>query len=138
MLPIETDPLSPADAAAAEAKFRRSATAQEILESTWGADNIPYSHSVDPEEPLIEELGMKRCRSFRADLHHKLRVIIRAYGTAKKAATWIGVGEDRVSRWLHLRAWPGDERIMQKIDSCYEYSVEKLRVQNIKKKKTQK
>lgn len=119
----------------AEQRLRRQATAEEILHSTWGEGNIPYSHSVEVEEPLVEELGMKRCRSFRADLHHKLRIIVRAVGTAKKAAPLLGVGEDRLSCWFHLKAWPGDESTFQRIDSIYEFAVEKLRVERARKHK---
>jgi hypothetical protein len=114
---------------------RGIAKAQDILDSTWGRGNTPYNRSLTVEEPLLEELGIKRCRSFRADLHHKLRIIIKVDGTAKIAARRIGVGEDRISKWLNLKAFPGRETTFLKIDSAYEYAVEKLRLQKLKKKK---
>lgn len=114
---------------------RKAATAEEILNSTWGEGNIPYSHSVEAEEPVIEELGIKRCRSFRADLHHKLKIIIRAAGTQKTAAMLVGVKEDSMTDWLTLKGWPARESTFQKIDSTYEYAVEKLRTAKNKKPK---
>jgi hypothetical protein len=115
--------------AAAACKERRAATVEEILCEKWGKDNIPYNESVDPEEPLVEELGIKRCRSFRADLLHKLRTIRRAHGGLDKEAAYaMKIPADRFSHWINLRQVPGTWAAFERIDSCYEYAIERLRL----------
>lgn len=94
-----------------------------VLEQIDGP--LGYSDCVDFEEVTIEELDMKRARSFRADLIHKLNIIHRAYGTIDKAAHAIGVNEVTFDRWLGGRRTPYF-RHQCAIDDTYQLAIEML------------
>lgn len=107
---------------------RNAAPLEVILNRTWGRGNIPYSLSVEVNEPEVEELGIKRCRSFRADFIHKLRIIHKAYGNQFRAARALGTTIPTFRAWSYCRRWPKKHQSLLKIDQIYEFSIEKLRV----------
>lgn len=120
---------------------RGPATLEDIIDAQWGKDNVPYSHGLSVDEPFIEELGMKRCRSFRADLIHKLRVIQKAGGgTFRGAAYLLKVPAATFSSWINLEKAPRDRATFERIDTAYEGAIVKLTFETkkqLKKGKTQ-
>lgn len=106
---------------------------QELLDK-WGEGNIPPGLSLEFEEKMIEELGMRKCRSFRADLVHKLNIICRVRGTWEKTAKALGTRGCVVRAWRSWKACPGSMNTFQKIDSEYEMAIEKLALEARKNK----
>jgi hypothetical protein len=101
---------------------------QELLD-TWGAGNIPPGLSLEFEEIMLPELGIRKCRSFRADLVHKLNIICRVRGTWAKTAKALGTRDCVVRAWRAWKACPGSMITLQRIDSEYEMAIEKLRLE---------
>lgn len=106
---------------------------KELIEK-WGEDNIPPGLSLEFEEKLIAELGIRKCRSFRADLVHKLNIICRVRGTWEKTAKAIGTRGCVVRAWRAWKACPGSMITFQRIDSEYEMAIEKLAMDARKRK----
>lgn len=104
------------------------------LREKWGDDNIPHNESYAFDEPMIEELGIRRCRSFRAEICHKLNIIARAAGTWDQAARWLNATPFQVREWRAFRRVPGSRNTFAKIDSVYESALEMLKIEARKTK----
>lgn len=100
--------------------------AERKLAESWGEDNIPYNISLTIEELPIAELAIKRCRSFRSDLHHKLNILVACYGSQKKAAKAIKIPRQTFVNWANWKTAPGSRYILEKIDAEYELALERL------------
>jgi len=91
----------------------------------WQPEDVPYCESVDFEEVHVEELDIKRARSFRADLLHKLNICIRAFRTITATAKELRVHRCQVSRWLHCHTRPAP-LALEVLDNRYQLAIEML------------
>lgn len=106
----------------------------------WADGDEPHGHTLDLNEYPVELLKLKKCRSFRADLRHKLTLIIRArggygWGGLESTAKALGVSRWSILRWLRWDTCPRAVQLFSKIDNLYADSLEKLVAEKIKKKK---
>lgn len=97
----------------------------------WAPGDEPLWESVDLNELPNEVLKFKVCRSFRADLRHKLVLIIRAQGGYQKAgsegaAKRLQVHRSTLFRWLRWHTCPQWRHMHERIDSAYEEAVQIL------------
>ncbi len=93
----------------------------------WAAGDEPYGDSLELQEYPAQLLHFKICRSFRADLRHKLTIIMRAYGGygdggMKGASRALGTSIWSFQRWLRWQQFP-EKRQLEKIDTIYAESV---------------
>jgi hypothetical protein len=98
--------------------------------SPWG-DDPPYGESIDLDEFPSVLKGLRKCRSFRADLRHKLEIIVRAHGGyglggMRLAARCLGVHRRTFRHWFYYRACPGSCAALESIDNAYEEALRKL------------
>lgn len=107
---------------------------EQDLETKYEPQDVSYSEGVDFAEIPAASLNNNRCRSFRADILHKLKVIERAYGR-KDAAFKLGVKTRALSEWMAFRSVPESRPQFDKIDSLYEISIEKLLLQDKTRKR---
>ena len=101
----------------------------EKLNNVWGHDNIPPGLSLEFEEKPIAELGIRKCRSFRADLVHKLNIICRAHDNSwEKTAEALGKRSCVLRAWRAFKSTPKSAGMFQRIDNLYEVSLERLQM----------
>lgn len=107
----------------------------------WAEGDMPPGESLDLNEyPSVLE-GLKKCRSFRADLHHKLTIILRAhggYGGRSGAITRVSEflkvnNRRRVRRWLMWDSVPTRTRIFERIDNAYSDALELLAADKVRR-----
>jgi hypothetical protein len=106
----------------------------------WAEGDEPLWESLDLNELPNEVLKMKVCRSFRADLRHKLTLIIRAnggYGSGgvDGACRRLGIKRVAIHRWLNWIAAPEGRNTFERIDSAYEEAVQILVARKMAKTK---
>jgi hypothetical protein len=107
----------------------------------WAPGDMPHAESVDLNEYPVELLKMKQCRSFRADLRHKLTVIIRAHGGyghrgVEGAAKRIGVSRITLWNWLRWMTSPRTRLHFEIIDNAYAEALETLVADKLKRKRS--
>jgi hypothetical protein len=106
----------------------------------WAPGDEPFGESLDLNEYPAALLKMKKCRSFRADLLHKLQIIMRAsggYGASglANAAKRLRVSRVSVWRWLTWRQVPSSLLAFERIDAAYSEALERLVAGGCQKKK---
>jgi hypothetical protein len=106
----------------------------------WAAGDEPHGQSLDLDEYPSALARLTRCRSFRADLRHKLEVIVRAAGGWRKlgvktAAKRLGVSRFTLRRWYLWRNVPRSRSALETIDNAYAESLETLARQAVTKKR---
>lgn len=106
----------------------------------WADGDIPFNESLDVEAYQTTADGIRKCHSFRADLLHKLRLIIEAhggYGTSglSRAAQRLRIDRSTLRRWAQYIATPRTKCAFERIDSAYEEAIDKLAKALLKKKK---
>jgi hypothetical protein len=109
----------------------------------WAPGDLPHGESIDLNEYPVELLKMKVCRSFRADLRHKLTLIIRArggYGNkgVTGAAERLGVRRQTVYQWLKWLTAPKTRLHLERIDNAYQEAVEQLVAEKLKRRRKHK
>ena len=87
--------------------------------------DVPYAETVDFDEVSIDELKLKRARSFRADLYHKLNILIRAFGGICAASRECHCHRTQFSRWLNGHDFPR-WNYLHVIDNRYALALEIL------------
>lgn len=102
----------------------------------WAEGDLPHSRSIDLDEFPSVLKGLRKCRSFRADLRHKLEIIVRAHGGygaggMRAAAHRLHVHRDTFRRWLQWKAVPGTRSAFGRIDDAYERSLEMLAARRV-------
>ena len=102
-----------------------------VVPEPWAAGDLPHSLSIDLDEFPSVLRGLRKCRSFRADLRHKLEVIVRAHGGygsggMRAAARRIGVHRHTFRRWAQWKAVPGNRAVFGRIDDAYDRALEVL------------
>ena len=102
-----------------------AARKEAALKVVWG-DSAPYHLSIQFEEEAVPDLGIRRARSFAADLHHKLETIHKAFRTHTVAAFELGVSTRTFLRWLSGSACPGSVELFRRIDGRYEFALERI------------
>ena len=105
----------------------------------WAPGDAPHGENLDLNEYPRELLRLKQCRSFRADLRHKLTVIIRAHGGVgnrgvNNAAYALFTTRQTIGRWLRWDCAPAERVTWEKIDRLYAESIEKLVAEKTRKK----
>lgn len=103
----------------------------------WAEGDAPHWESIDLNELPNEVLRMKVCRSFRADLRHKLTLIIRANGGYGNGGVYgacrrLGIQRMTMHRWLTWKTCPHERSRYEKIDSAYEEAVQLLTARKMK------
>lgn len=94
--------------------------------------SLPFhGESLDLNEYPSVLRGIKKCRSFRADLTHKLEIILRAYGGRTNEGLWrtclrLGTSRHSLRRWLKWERMPQGRLMYSRIDNVYEDSLEIL------------
>lgn len=106
----------------------------------WAEGDAPHAEEIDLNEYPVELLKLKKCRSFRADLRHKLTLIIRAHGGygrrgVLRAAYALRVSRQTLNQWLRWEASPRSRNTFARIDNLYAEALEKLVAEKTKKKK---
>lgn len=91
----------------------------------------PHGQSVDLNEYPSLLKGMMKCRSFKADLRHKLEIILRAHGGWGQRGVWrassrLGVTRHTFRKWIRWKSSPRTRLMLELIDDVYEESIEKL------------
>lgn len=116
----------------ASMREHRAATPEECLGQKWNSGEEPYSESLTlAEAPLFP----RRLPSFRAVMLAKLRKIVEAFGSQRKAAYELNTRPETLQDWLQLKAVPRDWPAWGKVDSVYEKALEKIRVDEARKNK---
>lgn len=103
----------------------------------WAPGDEPLWESINLDELANEVLKMKVCRSFRADLRHKLILIIRANGGYGKlgldnTAKLLRVHRVTLYRWLNWLQCPRWRNVFERLDSAYEEAVQILTAKKLK------
>lgn len=99
--------------------------------SPWAPGETPHGQSVDLTEYPSALRRLRKCRSFRADLRHKLEIIVQAHGGWGTAGVNLAAARLCVSRWT-LRRWaawqlaPGSRLAFERIDNAYDEALEAL------------
>lgn len=98
-------------------------------EAVW--PELPHSLTTDLNEYPKQLLRLKQCRSFRADLLHKLQLIIRSFGGWGNRGIWrtasrLGVSRFTIRRWLRWESFPGSIGLVERIDDTYTEAIERL------------
>lgn len=109
-------------------------------ESVWAEGDQPYGETVDLDEFPVEVLKFTKCRSFHADMRHKLTIILRAaggYGAegVRNAAKALRVSRWTFRRWFQWESTPQALRTFERIDNVYEEAIHTLVAEKLKKKK---
>lgn len=107
--------------------------------TAWAPGDLPHGESLDLNEYAVTLLRLKKCRSFRADLAHKLAVIIRAaggYGSAglTRAACLLRVSPRTLWTWMKWQNAPGQRMIWERVDRLYEEALELLVAAKVKRR----
>lgn len=107
----------------------------------WADGDAPLWESVDLTELPNEVLKMKVCRSFRADLRHKVIMIIRAHGGygrggVKRACRSLRVRRMTLYRWMEWKHVPKARNVYERIDTAYEEAIQTLVAQEMKRRDT--
>ncbi|MEI6198081.1 MAG: hypothetical protein WCS42_27510 [Verrucomicrobiota bacterium] len=109
----------------------------------WAEGDEPFGESLDLNEYPVELLRLTKCRSFRADLLHKLTIILRAHGGSgrggiTKAAKLLRVDIRTFGRWLRWEQAPCGRCYFEHIDNTYAEAIELLVAGRVKKKRRRK
>jgi hypothetical protein len=109
----------------------------------WSEGDLPHGENIDLNEYPVELLKFKKCRSFRADLRHKLEIIIRAYGGyghrgVHRAARRLQCTRQSVMNWLRWDTSPRTRFLLERIDNAYAEAIEELVKTRLKKKRVRK
>ncbi len=104
-----------------------------VSEDSWP----PHGQSVDLNEYPSLLKDMKKCRSFRADLRHKLEIIMRAHGGWGQRGVWrassrLGVTRHTLRKWIKWQTSPRTRLMLETIDNAYEEAIEKLAQEALK------
>lgn len=91
----------------------------------------PQGLSVETDEPPASGLKLPRVRSFRADLRHKLEIIVRAHGGygrggVIRAARALRVSRRTLARWLQWGSAPRTRSKWARVDDLYADSLSAL------------
>lgn len=106
----------------------------------WAEGDAPHGESIDLNEYPVELLRLKKCRSFRADLLHKLTIILRAHGGygmghgVARASKILEVSPFTFLRWLKWEFAPRSRVSWERVDNLYEESIARLVADKLKKK----
>lgn len=105
----------------------------------WADDDFPHGQTCDLNEYPHKVLAMKVCRSFRADLRHKLEILLRAHGGygrggLYRAAYCLNVRPRTFASWLHWRAMPKTTAMLERLDERYVEALEILAKRQCQKK----
>jgi hypothetical protein len=97
----------------------------------WAEGDMPFSESVDLNEYPKQLLKLRQCRSFRADLRHKLEIIVRAHGGwglggVRRAARALQVNRFTLRRWYQWVTVPRSRLLFERIDEAYDSALETL------------
>lgn len=111
-----------------------------IDEKGWQPGDLPHAENIDLVEYPNEVLKMTVCRSFRADLLHKLEIIVRANGGAGEQGVWraaseLGISRSTLGRWRTLRTYPGSRVMFETIDRVYSDSIQLLAQRKLRRKR---
>lgn len=106
----------------------------------WAEGDLPHGEDLDLNEYPVELLKMKKCRSFRADLRHKLTIIIRAHGGyghggLEGAAKSLRVTRQCVWLWVRWATSPRQRLMFERIDRLYSEGLETLVQEKLKNRK---
>lgn len=106
----------------------------------WAPGDEPFGESLNLNEYPVALLKMKKCRSFRADLYHKLTIIMRAsggYGSSGllNTAKRLRVNRTTMHAWLTWRRVPRDLLTFERIDAAYSEALERLVAGGCQKRK---
>lgn len=104
----------------------------------WAPGDMPHGEDLDLNEYPVELLRLRKCRSFKADLLHKLTIIIRAHGGYGRnglcrAARVLQVSRVSLWSWLKWRTAPAGRVTMERIDNRYADALEKLVAEKVKR-----
>ncbi len=133
-----TDELTPEQAGYLVEAFGAPDLLPSAPVTAWAEGDMPRGESLDLEEYPATLLKLRKCRSFRADLRHKLEIIIRAHGG------WGEGGQRRAGEALRvhrhtIRAWylwiqvPAGRLVFERIDNVYGAALETLALEASKK-----
>jgi hypothetical protein len=106
----------------------------------WAEGDAPAHENLDLNEYAVLVLKLRRCRTFRADLLHKLQLIMRAaggYGRGGqiRAARRLKVNRHTLRRWLSWKAAPKTRQGFERIDDAYDLAIRELVKEKCRKKK---
>lgn len=88
-------------------------------------EDVFYCTTREFDEVTVEELNLKRARSFKADLLHKLNIMRRAFGSRQEVARELGTNPATIWKWIAGKTWPSKPFIDQ-IDNSYNLAIEIL------------
>ena len=119
----------------------RQGTPRELPPQTvtpWAEGDEPHGQSLDLDEYPVALAKLTRCRSFRADLRHKLEVIVRAAGGwgsrgVNRAADRLHVSRFTLRRWYLWRNVPRSRAALETIDNAYAEALESLAAKAVRK-----
>ena len=102
-----------------------------LHETQWADGDTPHAESVDLNEYPSVLKGIKKCRSFRVDMRHKLEIIVRSLGpwgsgSLGRAARILRVTPAMFSAWVREEKWPGTKNVFDRIDNAYSDALEVL------------
>lgn len=97
----------------------------------WAPGDEPHWESLDLNEYATRVRSLRKCRSFRADLRHKLHVIVRACGGYGQrgmwnAAYWLRTTRQALHAWLKWDRTPRFRDTWERIDARYADALELL------------
>lgn len=106
----------------------------------WAEGDLPHGEDIDLNEYPIELLKFKKCRSFRADLRHKLTVIIRAHGGyghggIVRTAERLNCTRQSVMKWIRWDSSPRLRLNFERIDNAYADAIETLVKERVQRKR---
>lgn len=107
--------------------------AKELFEKYETPEDVPYEETAKFSENTLPFWPFKRARSFRADMMHKLGVILRAYGTQREAAYALKIESYVFGRWMSMKAAPAGRAVYDRLDRTYEMALVRLEMAHNKK-----
>jgi len=109
----------------------------------WAEGDTPHCDTLDVKEVKSQLEGFLVCRSFRADMRHKLEIIIRAHGGylhggLRRAAKRLHCSRWTLRRWYLWKTIPNARGQWETIDNAYIEGIEELAKQRAADKRKRK
>lgn len=108
-------------------------------QAQWAEGDAPWCESMDLQEYPSVLKGITKCRSFAADLNHKLQILVKACGGwgnggVRRACQALRIDRSQFANWRYGKTSPC-RLTLQRIDNRYSEALEILAAQLVAKRR---